>query len=30
MNGPVLDPDNEESKMEALGMSETRGLLALM
>ncbi len=26
MNGPVLDPDKEESTMEALGMIETRGL----
>ncbi len=25
MNGPVLDPDKEESTMEALGMIETRG-----
>lgn len=23
MNGPVLDPDKEESTMEALGMIET-------
>ena len=30
MNGPVLDPDNEESTMEALGMIETRGLVALI
>lgn len=30
MNGPVLDPDKEESTMEALGMIETRGLVALM
>ena len=29
MNGPVLDPDKEESTMEALGMIETRGLVAL-
>ena len=28
MNGPVLDPDKEESTMEALGMIETRGLTA--
>ena len=28
MNGPVLDPDKEESTMEALGMIETRGLVA--
>lgn len=27
MNGPVLDPDKEESTMEALGMIETRGLV---
>ncbi len=30
MNGPVLDPDKEESTMEALGMIETRGLVALI
>ena len=27
MNGPVLDPDKEESTMEALGMIETKGLI---
>ena len=27
MNGPVLDPDKEESTMEALGMIETKGLV---
>lgn len=30
MNGPVLDPDKEESTMEALGMIEPRGLVALI
>ena len=26
MNGPVLDPDKEESTMEALGMIRRQGL----
>ena len=31
MNGPVLDPlTQEENTMEALGMIETRGLVALI
>lgn len=30
MNGPVLDPYKEENTMEALGMIETRGLVALI
>ncbi len=30
MNGPVLAPYKEENTMEALGMIETRGLVALI